>query len=178
MSHVWKRPWTICSSLSIFTARYAAIDYRRCEISAKSQCRIFRVTFTRPDWRRRIFEGERVAAFSTTTIGAAASENFLVVSDKKFEPRSDGNKIPYEIWSRPAIIANSRRSKKTCAFRIPLLVHVYLFGQSHRITRYLSDIIEFFKNIYYYILLNIVINYNRWYCKPRHKFQDCYNWID
>lgn len=47
-----------------------------------------------------------MAAFPTTTVGAAASENFLVASDKKFEPRSDGGKgggggesgeIPYEI---------------------------------------------------------------------------------
>jgi len=44
-----------------------------------------------------------VAAFSTTAVGAAASENFLVASDKKFEPRSDGGReegcgeISYEI---------------------------------------------------------------------------------
>ena len=66
--------------------------YRTYEISVKSRRRIFRVTFTRPDWRWPIFNGEKVAAFPTTTVGAAAFENFLVASDKKFEPRSDGGK--------------------------------------------------------------------------------------
>jgi len=103
-----------------FKSRYATIDLSDLFpwISVKSRRRIFRVTFTRPDWRWPIFDGERVAAFSTTAVGAAASENFLVASDKKFEPRSDGGReegcgeIPYEIWFRPAIIANLHKRRK------------------------------------------------------------------
>lgn len=81
--------WTVCKSRPLLHRGAPRSIHRTYEISVKSRRRIFRVTFTQPDWRRPIFDGERAAAFSTTAVGAAASENFLVASDKKFEPRSD-----------------------------------------------------------------------------------------
>lgn len=106
---------TVAAACPVFTLRYAVIDYRHCEISAKSRRRIFRVTFTRPDWRGRIFEGERVAAFSTTTIGAAASENFLVVMIKSSNREVTGIKFPMKSdLVRP--LSQIRADRKTVHF--------------------------------------------------------------
>lgn len=45
---------------SVFISRRVPRSiYRTYEISVKSRRRIFRVTFTRPDWRWPIFDGER-----------------------------------------------------------------------------------------------------------------------
>jgi len=175
--NVIKSYYTVCGVATGLTAKvvrfYIAVHHDRSIEPMKFPWNPdveFSVTFTRPDWRWPIFDGERVAAFSTTAVGAAASENFLVASDKKFEPRSDESKGRgrNSLWNLiPAVIANlhKRRKRKRGVVYQPFTFNDSCDRSRRRIVRCISkryaganDIATFIT--YYYVLPTVTVNYS------------------